>query len=108
MSIKYVNRICPNCKNPNCVGLRGNLFEIFKYKCINCNTYFNDADLKNPPQYARKDKCINSEIDVFKVIRCKDCALRFTILCVLYDQAFPVDKGNYWFCADGRRKDETR
>ena len=36
-------------------------------------------------------------------VQCKDCILRHTDKCVLFDQAFPVNKGNDWFCADGVR-----
>lgn len=38
-----------------------------------------------------------------ELVRCEDCALRFTDKCVLHDQAFPVYKGNNWFCADGEK-----
>lgn len=41
------------------------------------------------------------ETNMVKVVRCKDCLLRYTNKCVLHDQAFPVNKGNNWFCADG-------
>ena len=36
-----------------------------------------------------------------ELIRCEDCTLRYTNKCVLYDQAFPVNKPDDWFCADG-------
>lgn len=39
-----------------------------------------------------------------ELIRCIDCKLRFTNKCVLHDQAFPINKGNNWFCADGERR----
>lgn len=41
---------------------------------------------------------------VRELVRCKDCVLRFTNECALQNQAFPVNKGNDWFCADGRRQ----
>ena len=40
-----------------------------------------------------------------ELIRCVDCTLRYTNECVLHDQAFPVNKGDDWFCADGERKE---
>ena len=43
-------------------------------------------------------------VKYLKIVRCKDCILRFTNKCVLHDQAFPVNKGDDWFCADGERK----
>ena len=52
-----------------------------------------------------KTRSITPTVDAVLVVRCKDCALRFTDKCVLHDQAFPVNKDNNWFCADGERKD---
>ena len=39
------------------------------------------------------------------IVRCKYCALRFTKKCPLHDQAFPINKGDNWFCADGAQKE---
>ena len=41
------------------------------------------------------------------VVRCKNCILRFTEKCILHDQAFPINKGNDWFCADGERRTDN-
>lgn len=106
MSMEFVNRICPKCKNPNYMILLGDFSKAYKYKCMNCNSYFNDIDFeKEPLQPVWKSKCMNIKVDMVEVVRFKDCALRFTDKCVLHDQAFPVNKGNNWFCADGGRKD---
>lgn len=51
-----------------------------------------------------KTRSITPTIDAIPVVRCKDCILRFTNKCVLHDQAFPVNKGDDWFCADGERR----
>ena len=40
-----------------------------------------------------------------EIVRCKYCVLRFTEECALHDQAFPINKGDDWFCADGKRKE---
>lgn len=42
-----------------------------------------------------------------EIVRCNNCVLRFTNKCVLHDQAFPVNKGNDWFCADGERRSDN-
>lgn len=46
MSLESVNKICPNCNNPNYMVLLGNLSNAYKYKCMNCNSYFNDIDFE--------------------------------------------------------------
>lgn len=46
MSLEFVNRICPNCKNPNYMVLLGDYSKAYKYKCMNCNRYFNDIDFE--------------------------------------------------------------
>lgn len=51
-----------------------------------------------------KSECMNEKIDMEEVVRCKDCVLRYTDKCVLHDQAFPINKGSNWFCADGERR----
>lgn len=43
--------------------------------------------------------------DLVAIIRCKDCKLRYEIMCPLTKYNFPDDKGDMWFCADGEQKD---
>lgn len=43
MSMKFVNRICPKCHNPNYM-VDISEYSDFKYKCMNCLRYFNDSD----------------------------------------------------------------
>lgn len=49
MSLEFVNRICPNCKSPNYMVWIGDFSKAYKYKCINCNRYFNDIDFEKEP-----------------------------------------------------------
>ena len=46
MSLEFVNRICPNCKNSNYMVSLGDFATTYKYKCMNCNRYFNDIDFE--------------------------------------------------------------
>lgn len=65
MSMEFVNRICPNCKNPNYMVLLGDFSKAYKYKCMNCNVYFNDIDFeKEPLQPVWKSKCMNIKANV--------------------------------------------
>ena len=74
MSMEFVNRICPNCKNPNYMVLLGDFSKAYKYKCMNCNRYFNDIDFeKEPIQLVWKSECLNTKVDMVEVVRCKDC-----------------------------------
>lgn len=74
MSMEFVNRICPNCKNPNYMVLLGDFSKAYKYKCMNCNRYFNDIDFeKEPLQPVWKSKCVNTKVDMVELVRCKDC-----------------------------------
>ena len=50
MSMEFANRICPNCKNPNYMVSLGDFSKAYKYKCMNCNRYFNDIDFGEPLQ----------------------------------------------------------
>ena len=102
--MEFANRICPNCKNPNYVVFLGDFSKAFKYKCMNCNQYFNDNDVEEPLSPVWKSECVNRKADMVEVVRCKDCTLRYTNKCVLHDQAFPVNKPDDWFCADGVKK----
>ena len=113
MSLEFVNRICPNCKNPNYMVSLGDFAKVYKYKCMNCNGYFNDIDFeKEPLQPVWKSKCMNTKVDMVEVVRCKDCKH-------LIDHPLFMDDGycrkmreDYcikfkpnadWFCADGQR-----
>jgi len=74
MSLKFVNRICPNCKNPNYMVLLGDASKTHKYKCMNCNVYLNDFDFEEEPlQPVWKRECMNAKVDMVEVVRCKDC-----------------------------------
>lgn len=103
MSMEFANRICPNCWNPNYVVFLGDFSRAYKYKCMNCNHYFNDINVDEPSASIWKRECMNTKVDMVEVVRCKDCVLRFTEKCTLHDQAFPINKGNDWFCADGKK-----
>lgn len=50
MSLEFVNRICPKCKNPNYMVSLGDFSTAYKYKCMNCNGYFNDIDFNESSQ----------------------------------------------------------
>lgn len=61
MSLYFANIVCPNCKNPNYMVLLGDFSKTYKYKCMNCNRYFNDIDVED------------KKMDIVEVVRCKDC-----------------------------------
>ena len=105
MSMEFVNRICPNCKNPNYMVLLGVFSKVYKYKCMNCNRYFNDIDFeKEPLQPVWKSECMNSKVDMVEVVRCKDCMHYRKDTCSAgAGMAFPPPDD--WFCADGKRKE---
>ena len=70
MSMDFVNIICPNCKNPNYMVLLGDFSKVYKYKCMNCNGYFNDIDFeKEPLQPVWKSECMNTKVDVAQIVR---------------------------------------
>ena len=106
----FVNRICPNCKNPNYVVFLGDFSKAFKYKCTNCNQYFNDVNVKEPLQPVWKSECMNKKADMVEVVRCKDCKhYRYYGLssdtvseCRIDHEENPDAE---WFCADGERED---
>lgn len=52
-------------------------------------------------------KLKEKETNMVEVVRCNNCLLRYTNKCVLHDQAFPINKGDNWFCADGKRREEN-
>ena len=85
MSMEFANRICPNCNNPNYMVLLGDFSKAYKYKCMNCNRYFNDIDFEEPLQPVWESKCMNIKVDMVEVVRCKDCK-HFE----LFDGVFPV------------------
>ena len=117
MSLEFVNRICPNCKNPNYMVSLGDFSKAYKYKCMNCNGYFNDIDFeKEPLQPVWKNECMNTKVDMVEVVRCKDCkhgSLYCTedvcgetlIECNRPDLGDVIEIHEWkWFCADGKRK----
>ena len=100
MSMELVNRICPNCKNPNYMVLLGDFST--KYKCINCNRYFNDIDFeKEPLQPVWKSECKNTKVDMVEVVRCKDCKHWNE---AYHDCSIHFPPSPDWFCADGERR----
>lgn len=112
MHLKFANRICPNCKNPNYMVFLGNLSKEYKYKCMNCNGYFNDIDFeKEPLQPVLKSECTNSKVDMVEVVRCKNC--RNAYILPWLDNAIICEKHSYtgvrpeeFYCADGKRRDD--
>ncbi len=108
--MEFANRICPNCKNPNYVVFLVDFSKAFKYKCMNCNHYFNDVE---EPQKA----------DMVEIVRCKNCKHRptqtqppktygFSIEfpegsrcpCQCSDGFYSWYPNDDWFCANGERK----
>lgn len=108
MSMEFVNRICPNCQNPNYMVFLGDFSRTYKYKCMNCNGYFNDIDFeKELLQPVWKSECINTKIDMVEVVRCKDCVNNGTSRCPCHYSGDPYIDWNPdddWFCADGERE----
>ena len=106
MSLEFVNRICPNCENPNYMVLLGDFSKAYKYKCLNCNGYFNDIDFeKEPLQPVWKREYMNTKVDMVEVVRCKDCKHWSEELdrnCLIRSGWFQTTPE--WFCADGERK----
>jgi len=107
MNIEFANRICPNCWNPNYVVFLGDFSKTYKYKCMNCNHYFNDIDVDVPSAPVWKSECMNSKVDMVEVVRCKDCKHGEKCVephkdywCNLYEGY----KWSEWFCADGERR----
>ena len=108
MSMEFVNRICPNCKNPNYMVSLGDFSKAYIYKCINCNRYFNDIDFEEQFQPVWKTEYLNKKVDMVEVVRCKDCKYRFVDgdnvrfnMCLLnHNKVQPDD----WFCADGESR----
>ena len=109
MSMEFVNRICPNCKNPNYMVFLGDFSKAYKYKCMNCNGYFNDIDFeKEPLQPVWKSECMNTKVDMVEVIRCKYCEY-----CEYPNSEKEWCKKGHlhgntetWYCADGKRRDD--
>lgn len=109
MSMEFANRICPNCNNPNYMVLLGDFSTAYKYKCMNCNRYFNDIDFeKEPLQPVWKTECLNKKVDMVEVVRCKYCSewdetteecSNIDSVCFRNGRCRPD-----WFCADGKRK----
>lgn len=112
--MELTNRICPKCKNPNYMVCLGDFSERYKYKCMNCNRYFNDIDFEEEPlQPVWKSECMNSKVDMVEVVRCKDCKHRPTqkkcfpdmvCPCQCSDSYYSWVPPDDWYCADGERK----
>ena len=103
MNFTFVNRICPNCKDPNNMVLLGGFSKPYKYKCMNCRRYFNDIDFE--VEYIEpvwKSECMNKKVDMVEVVRCKDCKKRYTVCCI-QEEAGNINNQDDWFCADGER-----
>ena len=108
--MKFVNRICPNCKSPNDMVLLGDFAKVYKYKCMNCDRYFNDVDFeKEPLQPVWKSKCMNTKVDMVEVVRCKYCIhyryyglTEYPVSECKIDHCENPDED--WFCADGKGK----
>ena len=106
MSMEFVNRICPNCWNSYYVVLLGNFSKAYKYKCMNCNHYFNDIDVNEPSAPIRETQCMNSKVDMVEVVRCRDCKRRGTYNCPVYVGGDGLcSEPDDWFCADGERQE---
>ena len=103
MSMEFTNKICPNCKNANYMVLLGDLSKACKYKCMNCNRYFNDIDFEEQIQPVWKSECMNEKVDMEEVVRCKYCKKRSTPDCKVWLNGIP--QSDNWFCADGKRKE---
>lgn len=97
MSMEFVNRICPNCNNPNYMVLLGDFSKAYKYKCMNCNRYFNDIDFEKEP--------FRSSGNMVEVVRCKDCKwFSAKGFCKHPDGGAGNIRPADWFCADGERE----
>ena len=108
MSLEFVNRICPNCKNPNYMVFLGDYSKAYKYKCMNCNGYFNDVDFeKEPFQPVWKVECMNTKVDMVEVVRCKDCKHWDDHIAECGNPDSICFRNGWckpdWFCADGKR-----
>lgn len=91
--------------------LLGDFSKVYKYKCMNCNGYFNDIDFeKEPLQPVWKSECMNTKVDMVEVIRCKDCIYADDFDCPApLPTGYLCQKGHgshlgHWFCADGKRR----
>lgn len=109
MSLEFVNRICPSCKNPNYMVSLGNFSNAYKYKCMNCNRYFNDIDFGEPLQPVWLTECMNKKADMVEVVRCRDCKWRENngATSTKWLPCMEVKTANNWFCADGKRRDDN-
>jgi hypothetical protein len=105
MSMEFANRICPSCWNPNYVVFLGDFSKAYKYKCMNCNYYFNDIDIDEPSAPDWKTEHMNSKVDMVEVIRCKNCKWwHHNSTCYNEKVRFGSYRKPDWFCADGERR----
>ena len=92
LNLEFANRICPNCKNPNHVAFLGDCSKAYKYRCMNCNHYFNDTEM-------------------VAVTRCKNCKhgvkpptfQHYPNL--TWCNRYLTSHNDEWFCADGEQKE---
>lgn len=91
--------------NPNYMVLLEDYSKTYKYKCMNCNRYFNDNDLeKEPFQPVWLTACMNKKADMVEVVRCMDCKWYDKRISMCDNCGLPREQK--FFCADGeRRKD---
>ena len=110
MSLTFVNRICPNCKNPNYMVLIEEISKAYKYKCVNCHRCFNDIDFEKNIDFEKellqpvwKSECMNKKVDMVEVVRCKDCKWYDERISICDNCGLPRERT--FFCADGKRKE---
>lgn len=81
--MEFANRICPNCKNPNYVVFLGDFSKAFKYKCMNCNQYFNDNNAEEPLKEQQKKEIKLHKKYTFSLRRTDEFSMRklYEIIC---------------------------
>lgn len=100
--MEFVNRICPNCNNPNYMVLLGDFSKAYKYKCINCNRYFNDIDFEKEP--------FRWSENMVEVVRCADCRhYGYKDMTNVDGFCYCLKRHEYpnpdWYCGDGERRE---
>ena len=108
MSIKYITRTCPRCGNPDYVISLDGISDLYKYKCINCNSYLTDEDFISKQE--------QTDNDMVRVVRCKYCKYgsiymtedvcgKTLIECNHPELGDTIAIHAWdWFCADAERK----
>lgn len=94
MSMELANRICPKCKNPNYMVLLGDFSKAYKYKCMNCNRYFNDIDFEKEPLETQKTgEWITQPSNIPNVLwKCSECGT------VIYSESEQDRKEFHKYC----------